>query len=96
MLGSSVTLMAWIAVCQPVGSMWGMALWGVAWFVALFLLTVQFGIDANREARFIDTGYADLVRFTHCPYCDYDLAGLTADICPECGEDITDQREVAD
>lgn len=21
----------------------------------------------------------------HCPHCDYDLAGLSSDICPECG-----------
>jgi len=60
----------------------------IGWLVWIGL----FGIGVPFAAAFIGMRGLARLRAHRCRTCDYDLGGLTADICPECGEDITDQR----
>ncbi len=36
----------------------------------------------------VDKELMQYVDFSYCPRCAYDLAGITIDLCPECGERI--------
>ncbi len=71
----------------PVGTLFGVLL-----LAGLALALAQRWRTHRALARFVQT-YRLPDRLPYCLECNYNLKGSTSDTCPECGAEVTTNRE---
>lgn len=88
-------ILGWVMAAEPSTTPASLVAPLVVGLLGLGLIVSQGQRVFGRQGRVRRCGYAAKGYFSRCPYCHFDLIGLTAYTCPECGENISDVRERA-